>query len=47
MVEAKSIVSIGFFGVEDSDREGAMMMDSARMGSSSVGVAIRGEGIGE
>ena len=46
MIEAESVVSIGFSGVEDSDREGAMVMESARMGSSTAGVAIGGEGIG-
>ena len=46
MIEAESVVSIGFSGVEDSDRDGAMVMESARMGSSTVGVAIGGEGIG-
>ena len=46
VVEAESIVSIGFFGVEDNDRDGATAMESATMGSSPVGVTIRGEGIG-
>ena len=46
LVETESIVSTGFFGVEDSERDGTTVMESATMGGSIAGVAIRGEGIG-
>ena len=46
MIESEDIVLIGFFGVEDSDRDGAMVMESAIIGISSAGVAIEDEGIG-
>ena len=46
MIEAGSIVSVGFFGVDDSDRDGPTVMESATMGSLLAGVTIGGEGIG-
>ena len=47
MVEVGSIVvSIGFFGVDDSDRDRAMVIESAIMGGSAAGMVIGGEGIG-
>ena len=46
MVEAEGNVSIGFFGVEDSDRDGATVIESEITESAAAGVTIRGEGIG-
>jgi hypothetical protein len=39
----QSIVSMGLFGAEDNECDGATVMESATIGSSSAGVAIRGE----
>ena len=46
MVEAERVVSIEFFGVEDSDRDGVTVMESVTVGNSPARVAIGGEGMG-
>ena len=46
MVEAERVVSIGFLGVEDSDRDGVTVMESVIVRSSPARVAIGGERIG-
>jgi hypothetical protein len=46
VVEAESIVLIGLFGAKDNECDGATVIESATIRSSSAGVAIRGERIG-
>ena len=45
-MEVETKVSIGFLGVEDSDRDIDTVMESATTGSSAARVRIGGEGIG-